>query len=203
MSALPKRPRDVRQADVGMRRSDVAVLPAADRSDPAEIDAMKAAGRRRRSAPEAGEDGPGAAHRDGFHGAGRGRRSGQGVRAGPRTSRAAIGFEGSLRWTSRGNPPVGWRESSWMRGSPASTSEAARKIQQGGVRLNGERISDPRHRLGGGHSAGDAAGRPADAATPEALSAGWEGCDRRSTTSLLCDCSPHAGCVRRRDPEPR
>ena len=34
-------------------------------------------------------------------------------------------------------------------GLAASTSEAARKIQQGGVRLNGERISDPRHRLGG------------------------------------------------------
>ena len=33
-------------------------------------------------------------------------------------------------------------------GLSVSTSEAARKIQQGGVRLNGERISDPRHRLG-------------------------------------------------------
>jgi tyrosyl-tRNA synthetase len=32
-------------------------------------------------------------------------------------------------------------------GLATSTSEAARKIQQGGVRVNGERVSDPRHRI--------------------------------------------------------
>jgi tyrosyl-tRNA synthetase len=32
-------------------------------------------------------------------------------------------------------------------GLAASTSEASRKIQQGGVRLNGERLIDPKHRL--------------------------------------------------------
>lgn len=33
-------------------------------------------------------------------------------------------------------------------GLARSTSEAARKIQQGGVRLNGERVADAKHRIG-------------------------------------------------------
>ena len=41
-------------------------------------------------------------------------------------------------------------------GLAASTSEASRKIQQGGVRLNGERLSDPKRRL----SVADLPGHP-------------------------------------------
>ena len=46
-------------------------------------------------------------------------------------------------------------------GLATSASEAARKVQQGGVRLDGVRVTDPRSRVTAARSPGDSAGRPA------------------------------------------
>ena len=140
--------RDVRQADVDQRRADVAVLPAADRSEPeAEIDAAAAAGGRParciRSRPR--WIWRRASSRD-FHSAA------AAAPARPRRSRRRFtrgemvvddAARGAMCSVARRLDRAGQAASSrpgWRR----RRARPSRKIQQGGVQVDREKVTDIR-----------------------------------------------------------
>ena len=78
-------------------------------------------------------------------GAGRGRRAR--VRSRARAGRIACRPARGARWTSASEPHAPLARVLVDAALAVSTSEAGRKIQQGGVKLGGERVDDTRHRL--------------------------------------------------------
>ena len=144
----------------------------------AEIDAHEGAGRRRRASSEAGQGRPGHAHR---------RRSSTAPRRPrrPRASSTACTRRASCRPTCArcavdfgGEPSRALTRVLVDAGLAASTSDAGRRIQQGGVKLDGQRVDDVKYRRGAAAPARRAADRPARGAAGRMTPCGMRGCLR-------------------------